>query len=136
MTRPQVLRAGLVSLLIGIALLALAGFFLVVPLEEPEQILGAFLPLAVGLVTTGLGLLALLPLVLGDVPRTAAAMAWTLRGLAVLGVALTALGVVRGDVPWIAGAVAPLVVVVLMLKDAGRLASRAAHRGRGADHDD
>lgn len=126
MSRREVLRGGLVGLVVGLALMALSVFFLVAPLEEPEQVLGVFLPLAVGLISTAFGLLALLPLSLGDTPGTARTLALALRGVAVLGIALASLGVVRGDLPWIAGVLAPLLVVVLLLKDAGRLASRAA----------
>lgn len=126
MSRRQILRGGLVGLLVGVGLMALSTFFLVAPLEEPEQVLGVFLPLAVGLISAAFGLLALVPLFLGDTPQTARALAMALRGLAGLGTALASLGVVRGDVPWIAGVLAPLLVVVLLLKDAGRLASRAA----------
>lgn len=133
MSRREVRRGGLLGLLVGGGLLGLSGFFLVAPLEEPEQVLGVFLPLAVGLVATGLGLLALLPLALGDAPGTASTMAWALRLLAVVGLVLAALGVLRAEVPWIAGVVAPLLVVVLVLKDAGRLAARAAQTGPGPD---
>jgi len=122
--------------MVGGGLLGLAVFFLVAPLEEPEQVLGVFLPLAVGLVATGLGLLALLPLALGDAPATASTMAWALRLLAAVGLALAGLGVLRAEVPWMAGALAPLLVVVVVLKDAGRLAARAAQAGPGAEHDD
>jgi len=119
--RSAVARGGSVGLLLGGALVALALFFLLRPLEAPEHALGIFLPLAGGLVAVGLGVLALGPLLLGDTPRTAARLARVLQAWAVVGLALAVAGVLRSDVPWTAGVLAPVAVVVLLLKDARRL---------------
>ncbi|MGV3562396.1 MAG: hypothetical protein ACO1ON_03875 [Nocardioides sp.] len=128
--RAQVRRGGLVGLGLGLGLLSLAVFFLTAPLEAPEQVLGVFLPLAVGMLALPMGVLALAPLWLGDTPRTARRLAPVLAAVALLGLGLTGWGVARGDLPWTLGAVAPLAVAALLLGTARRLA-RAEDRSVG-----
>ncbi|PVG82273.1 hypothetical protein DDE18_12305 [Nocardioides gansuensis] len=122
--RGKVARGGLVGAGIGVALLALSLFFLV-RLEADTDVLGVFLPLAAGLVTLGLGAIALLPLRLGDTPSTAGVVAWAFRGLALLGIAVTAAGVARGELPWIAFGLVPLLACAALAKDSMRLARKA-----------
>ena len=123
--RAAVRRGGLVGAVLGVALLALSLFFLVRGPREPGEELGVFHPLAVALVCLGLGAMALLPLRYGD-PRipgscSPAAIATTFRVLGGLGVLLTAAGTVRGELPWTASALLPLLVAAGLVKDSGRL---------------
>lgn len=122
--RGKIARGGLLGAGIGVGLLALSLFFLV-RLEADPDVLGVFLPLTAALVALGLGTMALLPLRLGDTPATAGVVAWSFRGLAVLGIAVTAAGVARGELPWIAFALAPLVACAALLKDSRRLARKS-----------
>lgn len=122
--RSTVLKGGLVGLGTGTALLALALFFLVA-LDRPEELLGVFLPLAAALVLLALATMALVPLRYGDSrERSPRVIATVFRGLAVLGTVLTAAGVVRGEVPWIAAGLLPLLVVVGLVRDSQRVLSR------------
>jgi hypothetical protein len=126
--RTRVLRGGLVGLAVGAALLALSVFFLVTGPDEPSEILGVFLPLAVALVALALGAMALVPLRYGDTAEVSpAVLATAFRLLGVLGVALTAAGIWRGELPWLAFGILPLLVAVFLVKDSFRVA--AAGRG-------
>lgn len=130
LSRTRVRRGGLVGLGLGVGLLGLALLFLTARLEAPEQVLGIFLPLAVGMLVLPMGVLALAPLQLGDTPRTARRLAPVLATVALLGLGLTGWGVGRVDLPWTLGAVAPVAVAVLLLGTARRLA-RAEDRSEG-----
>ncbi|NYD57088.1 drug/metabolite transporter (DMT)-like permease [Nocardioides marinisabuli] len=125
MSPVEVRRGGLVGILVALASLALAGFFLLGPRDRPAEALGVFVPLAVGLVALALGTLALVPLWRGDRPGTARELAWALRGIAVLGVLCTGAALLTSDLPWSLGAVAPVLVALALLKDSHRLSLRA-----------
>jgi hypothetical protein len=119
-----VLRGGLVGALIGLGLVLLAVFFLF-NLDEGTDVLGVFIPLAVGLLSGALGTMALVPLWRGFGPPSGPTIAWFLRGLAALGVVLAGAGVLLGELPWIGFALAPLLVCALMLRESGRFARLA-----------
>lgn len=125
MNRRSVLLGGLVGLFLGLVPLALALFFLVRGPDEPSEALGIFLPLTVALVCLGLGALALLPLRHGD-PREAgsrspAVIATAFRAIGAVGIALTAAGAVRSELPWTAFALLPLLAAAALVKDSGRV---------------
>ena len=132
MSRTDVRRGGLIGVGIGLVLLGLTVFFVVTGVDEPPQALGVFLPLAAALVSLALGALALVPLWRGDRAGTALELAWVLRGIAALGLLVTATGVARSEIPWTAGGLLPLLVVAALVKDSRRLARRAA-AGRAQD---
>lgn len=121
----RILAGGLVGAGIGLALMALAVFF-VVQHDTEEEILGVFIPLTVGLIALGIGTMALVPLWYGDsADRSPAIIAWAFRIIAALGLVITALGVVDASVPWIAFALLPLLACAALIKDSSRLARRA-----------
>ncbi|WP_101523248.1 MULTISPECIES: hypothetical protein [Nocardioides] len=119
--RGAVLRGGLVGALVGAGLLALAVFFLF-RLDEPADLLGVFIPLSVGLVAAALGTMALVPLRWGDGPEAGVVIARFFRGLAVGGLVLTVAGVARGELPWIAFALLPLLACGALVRESGRFA--------------
>lgn len=121
MSPDRVRRGGLLGLGIGAGLGALSVFYLVVGFEEPQEVLGVFLPLAVALVCLGLGVMALVPLVLGpDDPRTGPTVARWFRVLAVAGLGLTGAGVLRGELPWTASGLLPVLVVGALVNESRR----------------
>ncbi|WP_110181005.1 hypothetical protein [Nocardioides solisilvae] len=123
MTRREVLRGGLVGLGIGVGLFALGLLFLF-RRDQPSDVVGVFVPTAVAILSTGLGITALVPLVATGAHGTRA-LSRALRALAAFGVLVTGAGLVVGELPWTLFTVAPLLAVWATLRDAGRLARAA-----------
>jgi hypothetical protein len=124
-----VLRGGLAGLAVGLLLLAVAVFFLVSGFDEPDEVFGVFVPVSVAMLALSLAAMALVPLRLGDTPdRSPRVIARLLRGLAVLGVVVSALAAVRGELPYAAGVAIPVLVAAVLLVSAGRFSRVAARR--------
>ena len=129
MNRNQVRNGGLLGLGLGLVLLALALFFLVGGFDQPEDVLGLFLPLTGALVCLALGVMALVPLRYGDDPsRSPGIIAWWFRALAVGGVVLTGAGLLRGELPWIAFGSVPMLAAVALFNDSFRVSRRGTPR--------
>jgi hypothetical protein len=125
--RATVRRGGLVGLGLGTALLALALFFLVRGPDQPSEVLGVFLPLTAALICLGLAAMALVPLRYGDdASRSPALIARLFRLLGGLGIVVTAAGMLRGELPWLAFGMLPLLAAVALLNDSFRVARQAA----------
>ena len=123
--RRRVALGGAVGTGLGVLLVALAGFFAAAPWDAPEQALGVFLPAAVAAPALALGVSGLLPLRLGDTPGAADAVARTWTAVAVLVLGLTAVGVVRAQLPWTLGGLVPAAFVVVLLRAARDVRGRA-----------
>ncbi len=124
--RRTVFKGGLVGLGIGVALVALSLFFLG-NRDAPQETLGIFLPLAAGLVSLAMAVLALVPLRYGDtLERSPGIIAWWFRAVALLGLVITVLGVVVSELPWTAFALAPLAAIVALTRDSIRRPAHAA----------
>lgn len=124
------LRGGALGLGIGALLLALSLFFLLRGFDAPGEVFGVFVPLTVALLALALGVMALVPLRYGDTTeRSPRLVATLLRLLGLLGLVVAALGYLRGELPWAAGAIIPLLVVAALLTSADRFAAlgRTSH---------
>ncbi|MGG5260753.1 hypothetical protein [Phycicoccus avicenniae] len=120
MSRERATRVAVGGGVGGVLLLALSLFLLGGLAEDATRLVGVFLVLAVALLV--LALVAVLTGGLrhgeGAPGRRFVSLAW--RGLGVLGLVVVALAVVRGELPWIAFAIVPLLVVVVLLRGPAR----------------
>lgn len=118
--RGQVLIGGLVGVLIGVVLVALSVFLVVrAPAGSPQVVLGGYLCVAVGMIALALASMALVPLLAGAGARGMVAAAFV--GIALIGGCIAAWITWRARLPWLLGAVAPLAVIVALVKDLGRV---------------
>ncbi|WP_370247581.1 hypothetical protein [Nocardioides sp.] len=116
--------------LIGLGCVALALFFLMDGFSTPEEVIGVFVPTAVGMLALGVAVLALAPLRWGDsFERTPQMIVRLLLGVALLGAGVTAAAVVRGDWPYVLVAALPLAAVGAVLRDARRFRRLARTSG-------
>ena len=105
----------------GAVLVALSFFLLTTVDEEAQNSVGVFLTLAAGLLVLALAAVTFSGLRHGRsaAGRQLLTVCWV--GLALLGLLLTMAGVLSAALPWTAFAIAPLLVVVALVKDIGRV---------------
>lgn len=121
MSRQKGTLVAIGALVGGCALVAMSLFFLTTLDEEAQNAVGVFLTLAVGLIVLGLSAVIFSGLRHGKsvAGRQMLTICWV--ALAILGLLVTIVGVLNAQLPWTAFAIAPLLVVVALVKDIGRV---------------
>lgn len=129
MSRERATRVAVGGGVGGALLLALALFLLTGVGDDATRLVGVFLVLAVALLV--LGLVAVVAGGLrhgeGDAGRRFVTTSW--RVLGVVGLLVVVAAVVLGELPWIAFAIVPLFVVVMLLRGPSRGATPDAPTG-------
>jgi FtsH-binding integral membrane protein len=105
----------------GALLVALSIFLLTTLDDEAQNAVGVFITLAVGLVVLGLSAVIFSGLRHGKSAQGRQMLTVCWVGLALVGLVLTVVGVLNAELPWIAFAIVPLLVVVGLVKDIGRV---------------
>jgi len=105
----------------GAVLVALSVFLLTTVDEQAQNSVGVFLTLAAGLVVLALSAVISSGLRHGKSAAGRQLLTGCWVGLALLGLLLTVAGILNASLPWTAFAIAPLLVVVALVKDIGRV---------------
>ncbi|EAQ00857.1 hypothetical protein JNB_11799 [Janibacter sp. HTCC2649] len=105
----------------GVLLVALSVFLQTTVDDEAQNAVGVFITLAVGLVVLGLAAVIFSGLRHGKTAQGRQLLTVCWVGLALVGLILTVTGVLNSQPPWMAFAIVPLLVVVALVKDIGRV---------------
>ncbi|PRY55637.1 hypothetical protein BCF74_12221 [Knoellia remsis] len=105
----------------GLLLLSLSGFLMTTVDDEPQNSVGVFLTAAAGLIVLALAAVIGTGLRYGKSTRGRQALTTAWVGLGMTGLIFTMLGVLSARLPWTIFAIIPLLVVVALIKDIGRV---------------
>ncbi|MFC7485252.1 hypothetical protein ACOCJ7_01910 [Knoellia sp. CPCC 206453] len=121
MTRQKGTLVAIGAAIGGALLVALSVFLQTTVDDEAQNAVGVFITLAVGLIVLGLAAVIFSGLRHGKSAQGAQMLTVCWVALALIGLILTVVGVLNAQLPWIAFAIAPLLVVAGLVKDIGRV---------------